>query len=78
MPMSGTVNTTSFARDTLSATTLILDALATVGNERRTLLTQAQELLFTAHADAYGPDELALAQAILAVTRKYEATGADR
>lgn len=78
MSMSGTVNTTGFARDTLSATALILDALATTGNERRTLLTQAQDLLFHAHEEAYGSDELALAQAILAVTRKYEQTGADR
>ena len=76
MPSTGTSNTTSFARDTLTATALILDALAGSGSERRSLLTQAQTLLYAAHKTAYGDDELALAAALNQVIKDYERTGA--
>jgi hypothetical protein len=78
MPSTGTSNTTSFARDALTATALILDGLAAVGDERRSLLTQAQTLIYAAHKSAYGDDELALAAALNAVIKGYERTGADR
>lgn len=78
MPMVGTTNTTSFARDTLAATALILDALAVVGTERRTRLTEAQNLLYAAFESAYGTDEMAVAKALNALIKGYEATGADR
>lgn len=78
MPMVGTTNTTNFARDTLAATALILDALAVVGTERRTRLTEAQNLVYAAFESAYGADELAVAKALNALIKGYEATGADR
>ena len=78
MPMVGTTNTTSFARDALTATARILDALAEVGDTRRTRLTEAQELIYHAFQDAYGADELAVAKALNAVIKGYEKTGADR
>lgn len=78
MPATGTSNTTSFARDTLTASALILDALAAAGSERRSLFTQAQTLLYAAHKTAYGDDELALAEALNGVIKGYERTGADR
>lgn len=78
MPMVGTRNTTSFARDALTATALILDALAEVGDDRRTLLTEAQELVYGTFREAYGADELAVAKALNAVIKGYELTGSDR
>lgn len=78
MSMSGTTNTTGFARDALAATALILDAVAVTGNDRRTTLTQAQELVYDAIRGAYGPEELALGLALNAVIKGYEHSGQDR
>ena len=78
MPMVGTDNTTSFARDTLTATGLILDALATTGSARRSILTQAQNLIYDACANSSGAAELSLASALAGAIRSYEKTGDDR
>lgn len=78
MPMSGTRNTTSFARDTLDATALILDALAEVGETRRAKLTEAQRLLYDAVASSYDKSELAVPAALVEVIKDYERAGLDR
>lgn len=78
MPATGTANTTGFARDTLTATALILDALAVVGTERRTTLSQALRLLYAAAEESYGPEELALATALVDVIKDYERKGQNR
>lgn len=75
MPSFGTDNTTSFARDTLAATAVILDALAVTGADRRALLTQAQTLLYAACANSGGGAELALSSALVEVIKRYEGSG---
>lgn len=75
MPSFGTDNTTSFARDTLAATAVILDALAVTGAERRSLLTQAQTLLYAACSNSAGAAELAVPSALVEVIKRYEASG---
>lgn len=78
MSMSGTTNATGFARDALAATALILDAVAVVGAERRTILTRAQNLVYEALRGAYGPEEIALGLALNQVIKDYEFAGFDR
>ena len=75
MPSFGTTNTTSFARDTLAAAALILDALAVTGADRRSLLTQAQTLLYAACSNSARAAELALSSALLEVIKGYERSG---
>ena len=75
MPSFGTTNTTSFARDTLAAAALILDALAVTGTERRSLLTQAQTLLYAACSNSAGSAELAMPSAMVEVIKGYEISG---
>jgi len=75
MPSFGTDNTTSFARDTLAAAALILDALAVTGADRRSLLTQAQTLLYAACANSGGAAELAVPSALVEVIKGYERSG---
>jgi hypothetical protein len=79
MPTSETSNTTRFAERTLEATALILDALITLGGEnRRTKLTQAQNLVYLAIENACDEKEMALGVALNSVIKKYEANGLDR
>lgn len=75
MTMSGTSNTTSFARDALAATALILDAFAVSGSDRRIKLTEAQNLIDSSISAAYSHEELALGNALNDVIKDCERNG---
>lgn len=75
MKLPDTINETSFAVCFADATSLVLDAIALTGEDRRTKLTQALGRLERAFAHSDTAEEVELATGLNSTIRAYEAKG---